>query len=118
MKICDCFKTGEHVFSFEFFPAKKPEDVEGLVDTIGELSALRPAFVSVTYGAGGSTRQLTVDLVSRIKREIGIEAMAHLTCVGHTADEIAEILDRLKQEGIENVLALRLDPPRGQTEFV
>src|SRR5205085_2519613 len=80
--------------------------------------ALHPAFISVTYGAGGSTRHLTVDLVTRIKHEIGLETMAHLTCVGHTKEELAEVLDRIAAGGIENVLALRGDPPRGQTHFV
>src|SRR2546421_7530550 len=107
MKICDCFQSGRPVFSFEFFPPKNPEDVESLFRTVRELAELQPSFVSVTYGAGGHTRQMTVELVSRIKNEIGIEAMAHLTCVGHTASEIEEILDRLEEGGIENVLALR-----------
>lgn len=118
MRIIDCFGAGRHVFSFEFFPPKTEEGVRSLFRTIAELAPLNPAFVSVTYGAGGSTRALTVDLVSRIKREIGIEAMAHLTCVGHTVDEIAAILDELAARGIENVLPLRGDPPRGETAFV
>ena len=118
MRICDCFRSGEPVFSFEFFPPKSPDDFEKLFKTVNRLARLRPSFVSVTYGAGGSTRLLTVDLVTRIKNEIGLEAMAHLTCVGHTAAEIADILDRLKEAGIDNVLALRGDPPKGQQEFV
>ena len=76
-----------------------------------------PSFVSVTYGAGGSTREKTIDIVTRIKREHGIEAMAHLTCVGHDRDEIAAILDRLAAAGIENVLPLRGDPPQGESRF-
>ena len=103
MRICDCFNNGKPVFSFEFFPPKTEEGLQNLYRTIQELAPLNPSFVSVTYGAGGSTRELTVDLVSRIKNEIGIEAMAHLTCVGHTADEIAQILGRLQSAGIENV---------------
>jgi methylenetetrahydrofolate reductase (NADPH) len=118
MRICDCFQTGEPVFSFEFFPPKTEEGVRNLYSTIEELAVLKPSFVSVTYGAGGSTRQLTVDLVTRIKREIGLEAMAHLTCVGHSAAELAGILDQLRDAGMENVLALRGDPPRGETQFV
>jgi methylenetetrahydrofolate reductase (NADPH) len=118
MRICDCFNSGKPVFSFEFFPPKTEEGLQNLYRTIQELAPLNPSFVSVTYGAGGSTRELTVDLVSRIKNEIGIEAMAHLTCVGHTADEIAGILDRLQSAGIENVLTLRGDPPKGQSAFV
>src|SRR2546427_3166311 len=114
MRIRDCFNGSRPVFSFEFFPPKTAEDTEALYQTVRELARLNPSFVSVTYGAGGSTRQMTVELVGRIKNEIGIEAMAHLTCVGHTADEIAGVLDRLRAAGIENVLALRGDPPRKQ----
>ena len=117
MRIPDCFGKVRHVFSFEFFPPRTPEAEMRLFETVAALAPLRPSFVSVTYGAGGSTRRLTVDLVKRIKNDIGIEAMAHLTCVGHTAEEIADILDRLSAAGIENVLALRGDPPRGQSEF-
>jgi methylenetetrahydrofolate reductase (NADPH) len=118
MRIRDCFGDGRLVFSFEFFPPKTEEGVRNLYATIEELAPLRPSFVSVTYGAGGSTRELTVDLVTRIKKEIGLEAAAHLTCVGHSAEEIAAVLDRLDAAGIENVLALRGDPPRGETAFV
>ncbi len=118
MRICDCFTAGKPVFSFEFMPPKTPEDTEALYETVRDLARLRPSFVSVTYGAGGGTRRMTVDVVARIKREIGLEAMAHLTCVGHSANDIAEILDHFQQEGIENVLALRGDPPRGQKDFV
>ncbi|MEQ8766265.1 MAG: methylenetetrahydrofolate reductase [NAD(P)H] [Planctomycetota bacterium] len=117
MKVKDCFGTGDPVFSFEFFPPKSDQGVETLFETIRELHALSPSFVSVTYGAGGSTRERTIELVGRIKREIGLEAMAHLTCVGHSRDEIGEILDRLAAAGIENVLALRGDPPKGESEF-
>jgi methylenetetrahydrofolate reductase (NADPH) len=85
---------------------------------IEDLKPLKPSYVSVTYGAGGSTRQKTVDLVGKIQNEIGIRSMAHLTCVGHTADEIGGILDELWNSGIRNVLALRGDPPAGQTQFV
>ncbi len=105
-------------FSFEFFPPKTEQGVSNLFATLKELAPLGPSFVSVTYGAGGSTRDLTVDLVSRIRRETGIEAMAHLTCVGHSQNELASILDRLKAARIANVLALRGDPPRGEKTFV
>ena len=118
MRIADAFGPGKPpVISFEFFPPKTPEAEARLFDTVAQLAPLQPTFVSVTYGAGGTTRRLTRDIVARIKREIGIEAMAHLTCVGHTATELAEILDDLTAAGIENVLALRGDPPRGQTAF-
>lgn len=118
MRIADAYRTGRPVFSFEFFPPRNEEGMRRLRDTIAALKPLRPDFVSVTYGAGGSTRELTVELVSEIKRDVGLEAMAHLTCVGHTADELAEILDKLAAAGVENVIALRGDPPRGQKSFV
>src|SRR5919202_3831195 len=114
MRIADCFSSGKPVFSFEFFPPKTEEGVRNLFNALAELAPLQPSFVSVTYGAGGSTRELTVGLTSRIKREVGLEAMAHLTCVGHSARELGEVLESLRAEGIENVLALRGDPPRGQ----
>lgn len=117
MKICEYLKTGHYSFSFEFFPPRTPEAQEQLRDTILSLRELKPTFVSVTYGAGGSTRDLTIELVTQIKRDHGIETMAHLTCVGSTKDEIREILDRLAEGGVENILALRGDPPRGQKEF-
>lgn len=118
MRIIDCFGRDRPVFSFEFFPPKTDEGVRNLISTAEELAELHPSFVSVTYGAGGSTRAVTVDLVARIKQQIGLETMAHLTCVGHSAGELAGILDELKDRGIENVLPLRGDPPRGETEFV
>jgi methylenetetrahydrofolate reductase (NADPH) len=118
MRIADRLKRREPVFSFEFFPPKTPEAVDRLYETARELKGLEPTFVSVTYGAGGSTRELTVDLVTRMKHELGLETMAHLTCVGHTKEELGEVLDRLVAGGIENVLALRGDPPKGQTHFV
>jgi methylenetetrahydrofolate reductase (NADPH) len=117
MRIADRLRQGPPCFSFEFFPPKSPEGVTQLFTTLRELSDLAPGFVSVTYGAGGSTRQLTVELTSAIKRETGIEAMAHLTCVGHGRTELAEILERLRAAGVENVLALRGDPPQDQASF-
>ena len=118
MRIADAYRRGGPVLSFEFFPPKTPDGVAALYRTISqELAPLGPDFVSVTYGAGGSTQDLTVDLVSTIKRDLGIEAMCHLTCVGHSAGELAGVLDRLHASGIENVLALRGDPPRGQERF-
>ena len=117
MRIADRLRTGPPCFSFEFFPPKSEGGVAQLFTTLKELADLQPGFVSVTYGAGGSTRQLTVELTSAIKRETGIEAMAHLTCVGHGRAELAEILMRLDSAGIENVLALRGDPPTDQPTF-
>lgn len=117
MKIIDTLNSGRRTVSFEFFPPKSDEGFEELFRTIEALRPLQPNYVSVTYGAGGSTRRKTVDLVTRIKSEIGIEAMAHLTCVGSTREEIAEVLDTLEQGGIENVLPLRGDPPKGESAF-
>lgn len=118
MKIAELFKTpGRRVFSFEFFPPKTDVGVTNLERTIRELSDLQPSFVSVTYGAGGSTRERTVDLVKWIEREARITAMAHLTCVGATKEEIGGVLDRLRGAGIENIMALRGDPPAGQERF-
>jgi methylenetetrahydrofolate reductase (NADH) len=117
MRIADRLKTGTQCFSFEFFPPKTEEGVTHLFQAIQELRELEPAFVSVTYGAGGSTRQNTVEMVTRIKRETGIEPMAHIACVGHTRGEIGEILDRVHAADIENVLCLRGDPPRDQPMY-
>src|SRR5687768_263050 len=108
---------GLPTISFEFFPPKTEEGFAALYRTIDDLKPLRPSYVSVTYGAEGSTRQKTVELVSRIQNELQIRAMAHLTCVGHTAEEVGGILDQLHGEGIRNVLALRGDPPAGQSTF-
>ena len=110
---------GEPTFSFEFFPPKTDEGERNLGRALAELSRLDPTFVSVTYGAGGSTTQKrkTVDIVSSIKAEHGLEAMAHFTCVGATVAELRETLDVMRDAGISNVLALRGDPPPGQTEW-
>lgn len=116
MKIASLFGLGR-VVSFEFFPPKTAEGVEQLYRTVEELRPCRPSFVSVTYGAGGSTRDRTIELVARIQRELGMLTMAHLTCVGSTRHEIRDILRRLHDSGIRNVLALRGDPPKGETEF-
>jgi methylenetetrahydrofolate reductase (NADPH) len=103
--------------SFEFFPPKSDKGFEGLRRTIASLKPLQPTYVSVTYGAGGSTRAKTVELVGQIQNELGLTAMAHLTCVGHTWDELREILDRIWEAGVRNVLALRGDPPEGSRWF-
>ena len=105
------------VFSFEFFPPKTDAGVTALEKTIRELADLQPSFVSVTYGAGGSTRQKTIDLVQWIQREAHLTAMAHLTCVGADAAQLEQVLDRLVDAGIENIMALRGDPPAGQATF-
>jgi methylenetetrahydrofolate reductase (NADPH) len=106
----------EPVFSFEFFPPKTPEGEQTLRTSLEALRALEPDFASVTYGAGGSTRDRTLEITGWIK-ELGIEAMAHLSCVGSSRDQLTAILDGIDGAGIENVLALRGDPPRGETEW-
>jgi methylenetetrahydrofolate reductase (NADPH) len=109
----------EPSFSFEFFPPKTDEGERNLGRALAELSRLQPTFVSVTYGAGGSADQKrkTIDIVSSIKAEHGLEAMAHFTCVGATVSQLRETLDLMRDAGIRNVLALRGDPPLGQTEW-
>ena len=110
--------AGKPVVSLEFFPPKTEEGDKALLEKhIPALMAVKPDFCSVTYGAGGSTRQLTVELVGRIQREVGIEAMAHLTCVGATQAELASVLDQLQRAGVGNVIALRGDPPKGATSY-
>src|SRR5437588_8886174 len=109
--------TEEPVFSFEFFPPKTDEGERNLRSALEALRELEPDFVSVTYGAGGSTRALTLELTKWIKQELGIEAMAHLSCVGSSRDELCVILDSLVDVGIENVLALRGDPPLGESSW-
>ncbi|MGH8009154.1 MAG: methylenetetrahydrofolate reductase, partial [Candidatus Binatia bacterium] len=118
MKIRDLFHSQAQTFSFEFFPPKTQEDVEELFVRVQELKPLGPSFISVTYGAGGSTRRSTIDLVCRFQAELGMLAMAHLTCVGHSQAELCEVLQELKTRGIENIMCLRGDPPRGQDSFV
>jgi len=111
-------ERGEPIFSFEFFPPKTDEGVRTLFETVEALRPLAPAYVSVTCGAGGSSRQSTVDLVKRLKGESEVEAMAHVTCVGSSRDDIAAVLDEVAAAGIQNVLALRGDPPRGEPAFL
>lgn len=118
MRIIDKLRSESPCFSFEFFPPKDEAGVESLFSTLADLEPYRPAYVSVTYGAGGSTRNVTVDLVRRIRDEIGLEAMAHLTCVGSSGEDLREVLVALQNAGIENVLPLRGDPPKGQERFL
>src|SRR3954449_11598063 len=120
MRIDERIASGaEPAFSFEFFPPKTDEGEANLAAALTELARLEPTFVSVTYGAGGppAQRGKTIDIVSRIKADHLLEAMAHFTCVGSTVAELRETLDIMRDAGIENVLALRGDPPAGQTEW-
>ncbi len=114
MRIDEILAAGGPVFSFEFFPPKTEAGERNLYAALAELETLEPSFVSVTYGAGGSTREKTIEIVKRIRDEYGLEAMAHFTCVGATVPELRETLDEMERAGIDNVLALRGDPPAGQ----
>ncbi|MCG3196978.1 MAG: 5,10-methylenetetrahydrofolate reductase [bacterium] len=118
MRIDQLLSRHKPSFSFEFFPPKDEEGFAQLYRTLETLKPLAPTFVSVTFGAGGGTRAKTVDLVKRIKTEIGLEPMAHLTCVGMDRKQLSGILDELQSSGIDNVLALRGDPPKGQERFL
>jgi methylenetetrahydrofolate reductase (NADPH) len=117
MRIDQMLEDRRPVFSFEFFPPKTDEGQRNLERALADLKEDRPDYVSVTYGAGGSTRERTVEVTKWIKQELGLEAMAHLSCVGEPVERLREILDEVEAAGIENVLALRGDPPRGETEW-
>ena len=103
--------------SFEFFPPRNADGIPGVLDTVNELTAYCPDFISVTYGAGGSTRHFTEEIAVSAKQSAGVEVMAHLTCAGQTVQELDGVLQRLDDAGIENVIALRGDPPRGEQQF-
>ena len=114
MRINEILAAESPVFSFEFFPPKTQAGEQNLYRALSELKPLQPSFVSVTYGAGGSSREKTIEIVKRIKEDFGLEAMAHFTCVGATVPELRDTLDEMRRAGIDNVLALRGDPPEGQ----
>jgi methylenetetrahydrofolate reductase (NADPH) len=118
MRIDDALATARPFFSFEFFPPKDEDGSRRLFETIAALQPLRPAFVSITYGAGGSTRVRTVSLAKQIQQEIGLTVVAHVTCVGSSRAELRSLFDELARAGIENVLALRGDPPKEGGAFV
>ncbi len=118
MRIDEILSTSGPVFSFEFFPPKTQDGERNLYTALAELRTLEPSFVSVTYGAGGSTREKTIEIVKRIREQYGLEAMAHFTCVGATVPELRTTLDEMERAGIDNVLALRGDPPAGQQDWV
>src|SRR6202161_2165304 len=114
MRIDQILAGGGPVFSFEFFPPKTDLGERNLYEALGELRTFEPSFVSVTDGAAGSTREKTIEIVKRIREEYGLEAMAHFTCVGASAPELRATLAEMQDAGIDNVLALRGDPPAGQ----
>jgi methylenetetrahydrofolate reductase (NADPH) len=118
VRIDELLAREEPVFSFEFFPPKTEQGEQNLYAALSELRTLEPSFVSVTYGAGGSTRSKTIEIVKRIKDDYGLEAMAHFTCVGATVPELRSTLDEMRAAEIDNVLALRGDPPSGQEGWV
>ncbi len=117
MHIHDILAAPQPSLSFEFFPPRSPAAWEDLYQAIRELEPLQPSFVSVTYGAGGGTRELTHDLVVRITQTTSIPPVPHLTCVGHSEHEVLEILHRYAAAGVSNILALRGDPPRDQPNY-
>lgn len=117
MHISDVFAERTPTFSFEFFPPKSAEAADELFENVARLEELKPQFVSVTYGAGGSTRELTRELVARIRTETPIDPIPHLTSVCHTEAEIAQILEKYCELGVSNILALRGDPPAGKDDY-
>src|SRR5688500_19209660 len=118
MRIDEIITPGQPCFSFEFFPPRTDDGQRMLEDTLAVLRDDSPDYVSVTYGAAGSTRERTVEITKWIKQDLEIEAMAHLSCVGEPTERLVEILGEIRDAGIDNVLALRGDPPRGETEWV
>ncbi len=118
MRIDDLIATSdEPVFSFEFFPPKDAEGKRALFAALEALRPLHPSFVSVNWGAGGSTRTRTIEIVKHVREELSLEALAHFTCAGATTDDLHACLDEMREAGVDNVLALRGDPPRGQDCF-
>ena len=117
MHIRDLLRQKQPCFSFEFFPPRTREGAEQLYKTMVDLVLLRPSYVSVTYGAGGSTRELTHGLIIRIREHTGLTVVSHMTCVGATKADIGEILREYQEHGIDDIMALRGDPPKGETSF-
>ncbi|MGI6778969.1 MAG: methylenetetrahydrofolate reductase [NAD(P)H] [Acetivibrionales bacterium] len=117
MRIIDMFKNKRPVVSFEIFPPKLDTPIEAIYDKLDKFKCLNPDYISVTYGAGGSKKDRTIEIASKIKKDYGIESMAHFTCVGHSREEVEHLLDSMHEQGLENILALRGDPPADQPDF-
>lgn len=117
MHISEIFARDRLTCSFEFFPPKSEQGAAELFETVRRLEPLKPSFVSMTYGAGGSTRDLTHDLVLRLKRETSVDPVPHLTCVGHSEEEIEAIVHRYRAAGVSNILALGGDPPKDRPQY-
>lgn len=112
MKIKDMLKDGKVHISFEIFPPKTDAGYDSVVSAAEKIAALKPSFISVTYGAGGGTSKNTVNIASHIKNDFGVESLAHLTCVSSTKEDVHKVIDQIKEKGIENILALRGDIPK------
>lgn len=117
MKLSDAYGPGKFGLSFELFPPKTPQGVANLFQHVARLVEFRPSFITCTYGAGGSTQETTLEIIARVRREFDISVATHLTCVGRTVEALCEYLDTARSSGVENVVALRGDPPRGDATF-
>lgn len=117
MKISNLFLKKKQTLSFEIFPPKLDTPIETIYERLGDFVAMEPDFISVTYGAGGSKKGRTLDIASKLKKDYGVDSLAHFTCVGHSIEEIDGMIERMKAEGLENLVALRGDPPADQPDF-
>lgn len=117
MKISEIYANGNFALSFEVFPPKSDKGIQTLMECVEELCKFDPGFISCTYGAGGATRDQTLEIVSNIRNRFGVSTTAHFTCVGSTIEQIRDWLTRAQNMGVENIMALRGDPPKGETQF-
>src|SRR3954468_12699994 len=117
MKLSAAYGPNKFGLSFELFPPKTPQGVANLFQHVAQLTSFEPSFITCTYGAGGSTQELTLEIVARVNREFQIPVATHLTCVGCTVDQLRQYLRAARDQNVENVVALRGDPPRGDTTF-
>src|SRR3954469_9039466 len=117
MKLSAAYGPGKFGLSFELFPPKTPQGLASLFQHVGKLVEFKPSFITCTYGAGGSTQELTLEIVARVHREFGLPVATHLTCVGRTVDQLRHYLQTALSLNVQNVVALRGDPPRGVSTF-